>query len=267
LVVQGQVGIGTYRTTDFFDTYQHKLSIVGTTGQEFMSITGTQGGTTRTTVLGVWNNAPSGGFVGTRTNHPFIIRTVNASKVIINSSGTMLISSTKTAPSNNAANKLEVDGGAVVGTGYAGTRAAPINGLLVQGNVGIGTTGVPVTPLEVNGFVRITDGTQGLGKVLTSGATGTASWQYASLNCRVRSQPGNPEKGIALTVNCVGTEYVTGGGCTTGEGVPETAGVACRLNTYPSNIVLGKARSWTCTFRGDNCGSGMAKTAYAICCD
>jgi len=37
------------------------------------------------------------------------------------------------------ANKLDVEGGAVIGTTYSGANAAPANGLLVEGNVGIGT--------------------------------------------------------------------------------------------------------------------------------
>jgi hypothetical protein len=44
------------------------------------------------------------------------------------------------------------------------------------GKVGIGTSS-PTAKLEVNGQVRITDGTQAAGKVLTSDAGGQASWQ------------------------------------------------------------------------------------------
>lgn len=45
-----------------------------------------------------------------------------------------------------------------------------------DGNVGIGTT-TPSTKLEVNGQVKITGGTPGVGKVLTSDGTGLATWQ------------------------------------------------------------------------------------------
>lgn len=44
-----------------------------------------------------------------------------------------------------------------------------------DGNMGINNPN-PTAKLQVNGTVRITDGTQGDGKVLTSGSDGTASW-------------------------------------------------------------------------------------------
>ncbi len=45
-----------------------------------------------------------------------------------------------------------------------------------DGSVGIGTM-TPTSKLEVNGTIKITDGTQGNGKVLTSDPDGLASWQ------------------------------------------------------------------------------------------
>ena len=72
-------------------------------------------------------------------------------------------------------NILDVEGGAAIGATYSGTNTAPANGLIVEGNVGIGLNN-PTSKLEVVGAVRIADGTQGAGKVLTSNATGNATW-------------------------------------------------------------------------------------------
>lgn len=57
--------------------------------------------------------------------------------------------------------------------GGVGTAALSIMG--ANGNVGIGVT-APGAKLEVGGQVKITGGTPGLNKVLTSDATGLASW-------------------------------------------------------------------------------------------
>ena len=49
-------------------------------------------------------------------------------------------------------------------------------GLTLAQNVGIGTS-TPNAKLDVNGTFKVSDGTQGAGKILTSDATGLASWQ------------------------------------------------------------------------------------------
>ncbi|MCE3229168.1 MAG: hypothetical protein K0S32_3719 [Bacteroidetes bacterium] len=49
------------------------------------------------------------------------------------------------------------------------------------GNIGIGTN-APTALLHVNGTTRLVDGTQGANKVLTSDASGNASWQNSSRN-------------------------------------------------------------------------------------
>lgn len=51
-------------------------------------------------------------------------------------------------------NALDVNGEVVIGEAYAGTYAAPDNGLLVEGNVGIGTS-KPSELLHVQGNIRL----------------------------------------------------------------------------------------------------------------
>src|SRR3989344_3702485 len=58
---------------------------------------------------------------------------------------------------------------------------APANSIYIKsdGNVGIGTVS-PGAKLEVAGQVKITGGTPGAGEVLTSDATGLATWEAPS---------------------------------------------------------------------------------------
>lgn len=106
----------------------------------------------------------------------------------------------------NPTNKLQV--GSIGATGYGGnafaigngTNAMAINSnggrtsfnantsfdfigtgdfLVYGGNVGLGTV-APTEKLEVNGSIKITDGTEGAGKVLVSDATGKGTWELPS---------------------------------------------------------------------------------------
>ncbi|RXG23856.1 PA14 domain-containing protein [Leeuwenhoekiella aequorea] len=58
------------------------------------------------------------------------------------------------------------------------------------GNVGIGVAD-PIAKLDVLGTVKITDGTQGTGKILTSDANGNASWQVPGANSSNWALQGN----------------------------------------------------------------------------
>ncbi len=60
-----------------------------------------------------------------------------------------------------------------------------VEGLIVaNGNVGMGTTN-PVTKLDIAGKIKISDGTQGAGKVLTSDSNGVASWTPITVKANV----------------------------------------------------------------------------------
>ena len=64
------------------------------------------------------------------------------------------------------------------GGGCAGNEICNAD-LVVEGNVGIGTAS-PDESLQVNGKIKMVDGNQAAGKVLTSDANGTGSWQTAA---------------------------------------------------------------------------------------
>jgi hypothetical protein len=72
---------------------------------------------------------------------------------------------------------------------------------VLSGNVGIGTSS-PLAKLDVTGTVKIADGTQGLGKVLTSNADGLASWQTptgggAPAGLAFKAVAGNTTNGLS----------------------------------------------------------------------
>ena len=84
---------------------------------------------------------------------------------------------TATAPGNNADKPLDVTvNGQIKAGGLTLGSGGVTNGLIVQtGNVGIGTV-TPGAKLDVNGQIKITGGTPGVNKVLTSDANGLATW-------------------------------------------------------------------------------------------
>ncbi len=79
--------------------------------------------------------------------------------------------------SPTAKDKLDVYGNEAIGKDYAGTIAAPLNGLIVEGSVGIGTS-APTSALTVNGTITATNFSgsgAGLTSIGTSAITGILS--------------------------------------------------------------------------------------------
>jgi hypothetical protein len=100
--------------------------------------------------------------------------------------GNYALNNNVTGSSNTALGiNADVASGALINATAIGANAkVRTNNSLVLGdttnvNVGIGT-GAPTKKLDVRGAVRIVDGTQGAGKILTSDASGNASWQAAA---------------------------------------------------------------------------------------
>lgn len=151
LLVEGATGIGTYNPLAKLDVRDDSANrVVGkfrTTGgfSEIMTLNGTD-----YTDLGI---DPAGGYVGTvYTGKNFRIRTGGIDRMFFDhSTGNVGIG--QPFPQS----KLDVEGNMVIGVGYSGSNAAPPNGLLIQGNTGIGTLTVN-EKLVVNGAIKIADG-------------------------------------------------------------------------------------------------------------
>ncbi len=134
------------------------------------------GGGTQWTTSGtnMYNNNTGSTMIGTS------IPSVAANKLYVLASGTDGIRSVSDA--GCAVCAQNTNGSAVSGTtsgsGYGGYFASTTGSALITGtgNVGIGTFG-PSQKLDIDGQIRIRGGSPAAGKVLTSGADGTATWE------------------------------------------------------------------------------------------
>lgn len=91
-----------------------------------------------------------------------------------------------------------------VGNGSSSTARADAFTILKNGNVGVGTS-TPATDLHVVGSIRMVDGTQAAGYIMTSDANGTGSWVSPSSlsNSTAWSLTGN--SATDSTTNFIGT--------------------------------------------------------------
>jgi hypothetical protein len=105
-----------------------------------------------------------------------------------------------------ASNAGDFAGGVAIGTGYAGVNTAPTNGMIVQGNVGIGTT-TASNPVVANGVVqslsggfKFPDGTTQT-TAATGGGSGAVPPGFSALNVVWNSNTTFTISANTLTVN------------------------------------------------------------------
>lgn len=117
---------------------------------------------------------------------------------------------------NVPASTLTVNGNTSIGNTYINTPA-PANGAIIEGNVGIGTAS-PSAKLDINGNIRIADGTQGDGKILTSDANGVASWRPAPGSTIINGNNNLPQSFVFVTPSTT-TEFIPDTPVTLNKGV------------------------------------------------
>jgi hypothetical protein len=181
LIVSGNVGIGSATPVSSLDLSQKTDALalpVGTTGQEPASpLSGmirynTTIGDLEAYIAGAWTSLTTGGAtasitLGTSAATPNPASSYSATTGLFSgASGQLSVTST----GNEVARFTGT--GVSIGTSYAAT-AAPSNGMIVQGNVGIGTTS-PSSTLAVNGATTITSSSSNALAIGTNGASNPA---------------------------------------------------------------------------------------------
>ena len=138
----------------------------------------------------------------------------------------------------------------------AGNTAIPLN---VSSNNQDKAGGLSIGgPLLVNGALQILSGTPGVGKVLTSNATGEATWQASA-----GGGGGSPATiyvdvsgKASCTASCPSGKKVTGGGCQ----LPGLRGLNILISSYPTIDHTG----WSCQTNNGTSGANNI-TCTAIC--
>ncbi len=153
VVTNGNVGIGTWAPQA---ALQVNGSIKLNTSNPSIANTGFSAGGSSLTIIGGPSNTSSLILQATSSlisagdtdNIRFLTGTGASEAMRINKSGNVGIGTTLST------NPFDLSGSAAIGIDYAGFKAAPSNGLIVQGNIGIGSFS-PASKLTVNGGVSI----------------------------------------------------------------------------------------------------------------
>ncbi|UPT65629.1 MAG: hypothetical protein M0D57_13935 [Sphingobacteriales bacterium JAD_PAG50586_3] len=186
-----------YSSIDYFDHTGNQMCNVGYSNSSAGAYAGTMYFATNADVDMTWahNNTEvmrlaTGGMLGIGTSSPSekldVIGHIKAGATTDQEGGQFMLAEPSLAGTGSWVmdNFFSYDGGNKLRFWNDRTGVNPIT-ILDNGHVGIGSfdwNEQPSTDLHVQGSVRIEDGTQGAGKVLTSDANGNATWATPSSN-------------------------------------------------------------------------------------
>jgi hypothetical protein len=149
--------------------------------------------------------------VGVNTTNPQSVLDVNGILTVRKVSGTSI--STIQTNENDAKMMFKTDRNLAsnVVFEFADGADTPLMQIRGDGRIGVGT--IPFAKLDIAGNIKITDGTEGVGKVLTSSADGLATWTTPTTGdiTAVTAGTGLTGGGAvgALTLNAVGANGLT----------------------------------------------------------
>lgn len=174
LHVSGNIGVNAANRIVFdADTSNHTYLYESANDKLAAVVGGTEIATITDTGLGIGTASPGARLDAAPGGYIEGIRTSNAGNSAgIGVAGFNSLFGQKWFVGGTAVAGVASNGG--LNSGYASIDP-PANGAILSGNVGIGTS-APDTNLHVAGTVKITGGSPGAGKVLTSDSVGLASW-------------------------------------------------------------------------------------------
>jgi hypothetical protein len=194
---------------------------------------------------------------GSTASDGFLFRSSSASasdiEFVNQENGNLAFYTNNTEMARITSAELQMEGGTVIGATYAGTNAAPTNGLLVQGNVGIGTTSVS--------------------SALSIGAAGNSLYKAYVYNSStttgtvgIKGEVATPPAFSSSVVSGVqgvvaaGNGYTIGGQFTSTKASAGTTGQAFGVLAIASNATSGYNHGVLATIQGSNNGAGITAT-------
>ena len=258
------VGTSTVNSTGAALQVSGKISSTDTINTPAVAATGTisAANLTATGAVNAGSFTTSGNLTLNTTNSKLVVGTgtVNASGAAlqvtgeISATGNTIIDGQLGIGTTTLKNKLDVEGGAAIGSPYSGNHSAPEDGLIVSGKVGLGTVN-PINKLDVIGSMTVgaskTAPTNGLkvgGTTRLDGSTAIGFADNDLLRSRLEVKGGvviGPN--YAGTTDAVSDSLVIEGSLAVGVKIPknkvDVAGNVAIGTSYAANATAAPSNS------------------------